>query len=75
MTRAAFHRRPLRSPVSFRIDKWALRMSDRGGQDKSRKVRTVGWVGNRAKFSMFATHCEHLRQLAFFDNALAAFGF
>jgi hypothetical protein len=29
---------------------WALWTSDRAGQDKSRKVRTVGWERNSAKF-------------------------
>ena len=75
MTAIAFRRKPLHPPGDFRIGKSALGTSDRGGQDKSRKVRTVGSVRNRAKFSTYGTHCEHLAQLAFFDNILAAFGF
>ena len=75
MTRTAFCRKSPRVPRVCWLGSWALGTSDRGGQDKSRKVRTVGRVRNRAKLSMFATHCEHVRQLAFFDNTLAAFGF
>ena len=45
------------------------------GQDKNRKVRTVGSGRKRAKFSTCGTHCESLAQLAFFDNTLSAFGF
>src|SRR6185437_7551823 len=73
--RNAFCRKSPRVPRVSWLGSWALGTSNRGGQDKSRKVRTVGWVRNRAGFSMFGTHCEHLRQLAFFDNTLAAFGF
>jgi hypothetical protein len=49
--------------------------SDQGGQDKSRKVRTVGSVRKSARFPIHGTHCGHLAQLAFFDNTLSAFGF
>jgi hypothetical protein len=38
----------------------ALETSDRGGQDKSRKVRTVGLVRNSAKFQNYGKHCECL---------------
>jgi hypothetical protein len=75
MTQTAFRRKLLRAPDVCWLISWAAGISDRGGQDKSRKVRTVGSVRNRAKFSMFGTHCEHHRQLAFFDNTSAAFGF
>jgi hypothetical protein len=75
MTRTAFCRKSPRVSRVCWLASWALGTSNRGGQDKSRKVRAVGWVRNRAKFSMFSTHCEHLTQLAFFYNTLAAFGF
>ena len=75
MTRTAFCRKSPRVPKVCWLGSWALGTSNRGGQDKSRKVRTVGLVRNRAKFSMFGTHCEHLAQLALFHNTLSAFGF
>ena len=46
----ALSREYLRILGRFVLGGWALRTSDRGGQDKSRKVRTVGWVENSAKF-------------------------
>jgi hypothetical protein len=75
MTRAAFYRKSPRVPRVCWLGSWALGASNRGGQDKSRKVRTVGLVRNSAKNSKCSTHCEHLAQLAFFDNTLSAFGF
>ena len=52
MTGIAFCRVPLRVVGTVKLGKWALRASDRRGQDKSRKVRTVGWVRNSAKFRL-----------------------
>ena len=75
MTRTVFCRKSPRVPRVCWLGSWAMGASDRGGQDKSRKVRTVGSVRNSAKFSIFNTHCEHLTQLAFFGNILSAFGF
>lgn len=70
MTAIALCRKPLRAHGSFRTGNWALGTSDRGGQDKSRKVRTVGLVRNSAKFPTCGAHCEHLQQRALFYNAL-----
>jgi hypothetical protein len=75
MTRTAFCRKSPRVPRVCWLGSWALGTSDRGGQDKNRKVRTVGSVRNSTKFQTYSTHCEHLTQLAFFDNTLSAFGF
>ena len=75
MTAFAFSREWLRILGRFRLGGWALGTSDRGGQDKNRKVRTVGWVRNSAKFWTFRKHCERLSQLALFDNALSAHDF
>jgi hypothetical protein len=44
----------LRAPGSRQLGNWLLGTSDRGGQDKSRKVRTVGRVRNSAKPRLFA---------------------
>ena len=43
MTRTAFCRKSSRVPRVCWLGSWALGTSDRGGQDKSRKVRPVGW--------------------------------
>jgi hypothetical protein len=75
MIAIAFCRNPLRPPVSFRIGKWALGTSDRGGQDKSRKVRTVDLVRNSARFPICGAHCEYLQQCAFFHNAMSSLCF
>jgi len=75
MTRTVFCRKSPRVPRVRWLGSWALGTSDRGGQDKNRKVRTVGSVRNSAKYSTRGTHCEHLTQLAFFDNTLSAFSF
>jgi hypothetical protein len=52
MTESASCHMPLRVPGSQQLGDWAQETSDRGGQDKSRKVRTVGWVRNSAKFRL-----------------------
>jgi hypothetical protein len=51
MTEIAFCREPLRVLGSPKSGNWVLEGSDRGGQDKSRKVRPVGRSGNASKFS------------------------
>ena len=43
MTAFAFSGEWLRVLRRFRLTRWALGTSDRGGQDKARKVRAVGW--------------------------------
>jgi hypothetical protein len=75
MTAFALSRECLRIPGKFRLGGWALGTSDRGGQDKSRKVRTVGWVRNSAKFRLSPKHCEGLSQLVLFGNPLSAHDF
>ena len=51
MTRTAFCRKSPRVPRVCWLGSWALGTSDRGGQDKSRKVRPVGWLGNVSNFN------------------------
>ena len=46
MTRTAFCRKSPRVPRASWLGSWALGTSDRGGQDKSRKVRPVGRLRN-----------------------------
>jgi hypothetical protein len=63
MTAFAFSREWLRILGKFRGGKWAQGTSDRGGQDKSRKVRTVGSVRNSAKFRLVAHIAKFSRNL------------
>ena len=63
MTGIAFCREPLPAPARSKLMRWALRGSDRGGQDKNRKVRTVGWVRNSAKFGLVAHIAKFSRNL------------
>ena len=65
MTAFAFSREWLRIIGKFRLGGWALGTSDRGGQDKSRKVRTVGWVRNSAKFRLVRNIARVSRNLRF----------
>jgi hypothetical protein len=51
MTAFAFSREWLRILGQFRLGGWALGTSDRGGQDKARKVRAVGWGGRHRRIS------------------------
>ena len=54
MTAFAFSRQWPRVIGKFRLAGWPLGTSDRGGQDKSRKVRSVGCVRNSAKSGLLA---------------------
>ena len=54
MTAFAFSRHWPRVLGKFRLGGWPLGTSDRGGQDKSRKVRSVGCVRNSAKSGLLA---------------------
>ena len=65
MTAFAFSREWLRILGKLRLGGWALGTSDRGGQDKSRKVRTVGWVRNSAKSRLFGNIASLSRNLHF----------
>jgi hypothetical protein len=65
MTESASCRKPLRVLGSLQLGNWPLETSDRGGQDKSRKVRTVGWVRNSAKFRLVRNIARVSRNLRF----------
>ena len=66
MTAFAFSREWLRILGKFRLGGWALGTSDRGGQDKARKVRAVGcgWVEWRIS-AIPQTFCSTRRNLRF----------
>ena len=65
MTESASCRMPLRVLGSLQLGNWPLETSDRGGQDKSRKVRSVGWVRNSAKFRLVRNIARVSRNLRF----------
>jgi hypothetical protein len=65
MTNSASFRMSPRVLGSLPLGDWALGTSDRGGQDKSRKVRTVGWVRNSAKFRLVRNIARVSRNLLF----------
>ncbi len=54
MIRTAFCRKSPRVPRVCWLGNWALGTSDRGGQDKSRKVRTVGSARRSSKSRLAA---------------------
>jgi hypothetical protein len=51
MTRTAFCRKSPRVPRVSWLGSWALGTSDRGGQDKARKVRAVGRLEEGSNFN------------------------
>jgi hypothetical protein len=65
MTAFAFCRKQLRALARYKLMGWALRTSDRVWQDKSRKVRTVGWGRNSAKFRLVRNIARVSRNLRF----------
>ncbi len=60
MTAFAFSREWLRILGRFGLGGWALGTSDRGGQDKSRKVRPVGRLEDVSNFNR-ATNIAKIR--------------
>jgi hypothetical protein len=79
MTGIAFCREPLRVLGSPKPGKWVLEGSDRGGQDKSRKVRPVGRSGNASKFNQARNIAKTGRNLPFLiercsSSAFGTFG-
>ena len=69
MTNSASCRMPLRVPGSVQLGNWARETSDRGWQDKSRKVRPVGWVRNSANFKLVRNIARVSRNLRFSASA------
>ena len=51
MTNSASCRMPLRVLGSLQLGDWARETSDRGGQDKARKVRAVGRLEDGSNFN------------------------
>ena len=65
MTETVSCRNRLRALGSLLLGNWAQGTSDRVWQDKSRKVRTVGWVRNSAKFRLVRNIARVSRNLRF----------
>ena len=51
MTASVFCRNPLCALGSLQLGNWARETSDRGGQDKARKVRVVGRLEDGSNFN------------------------
>jgi len=51
MTASVFCRNPLCALGSLQLGNWARETSDRGGQDKARKVRAVGRLEEGSNFN------------------------
>jgi hypothetical protein len=56
---------------SLQFGNWAQGTSDRGGQDKARKVRAVGRLEDRSNFNHASNVTRYRAHLAMFENALS----
>jgi len=71
MTGSAFRCKLFRALGSLKFGNWALETSDRGGQDKARKVRAVGRLEDRSNFNHASNVTRYRAHLAMFENALS----
>lgn len=65
MTESASCRMRLRALGSLQLCSWALETSDRGGQDKARKVRAVGRLKDGSNFNHAPNIAKSQRTLLF----------
>jgi hypothetical protein len=75
MTRTASCRKSPRAPRVCWLGSWALGTSDRGGQDKARKVRAVGRGEESRNFKHLPNILHHLAHLPMFGNTLSSLYF
>jgi hypothetical protein len=75
MTEIASCRMPLRVLGSLQLGNWALGTSDRGGQDKARKVRAVGRLEEGSNFNHAPSIAPYRAHLAMFGNAFSPLDF
>jgi hypothetical protein len=75
MTRTAFRRKSLRVPRVRRLGSWAVGISDRGGQDKARKVRAGGREEEVSNFKHAPNLARYRSHLAIFGNAFSPLNF
>ena len=65
MTASVFCRNPLCALGSLQLGNWARETSDRGGQDKARKVRAVGRLEEGSNFNHAPNIAKIQRTLPF----------
>ena len=65
MTASVFFRNPLCALGSLHLGNWARETSDRGGQDKARKVRAVGRLEDGSNFNHAPNIAKIRRTLPF----------
>ena len=65
MTGSAFRCKLLRALGSLHLGNWTLETSDRGGQDKARKVRAVGRLEDGSNFNHAPNIAKVQRTLRF----------
>jgi hypothetical protein len=65
----------LRALGSLQLGNWAQETSDRRGQDKSRKVRPVGWLEDGSNFNHASNVARYRAHLAMFANTLSPLNF
>ena len=65
MTASVFCRNPLCALGSLQLGNWAWETSDRGGQDKARKVRAVGRLEDGSNFNHAPNIAKVQRTLRF----------
>jgi hypothetical protein len=75
MTESASCRMPLRVLGSLQLGNWGLERSDRGGQDKARRVRAVGWGEEGSNFNHAPNIAPYRAHLAMFGNAFSPLNF
>ncbi len=75
MTRTAFFRKSPRVPGVCWLGSWAVGTSDRGGQDKARKVRAVGRGEEVSNFNHASNVTRYRAHLAMFEKALSSLNF
>jgi hypothetical protein len=75
MIESASCRSPLRAVGSLQLGDLAQETSDRGGQDKARKVRAVGRGEEGRNFNHAPNIARYRAHLAVFSNAFSPFNF
>jgi hypothetical protein len=65
MNARVFCRNPLCVLRSLQLGNWARETSDRGGQDKARRVRAVGWGEEGSNFNQAPNIAKIQRTLPF----------
>jgi hypothetical protein len=76
MTASVSCRYPLCALGSLKLGNWVQGTSDRGGQDKARKVRAVGRDGSYSKITAIQQTLRHIRRTSRQSaTALSSFNF